>query len=63
MKFIEITPQQFRDFVLNSELQTYGVSDGVIHKILIKKECVAIRLLLVGSQNCLVREDYLEFCK
>lgn len=65
MEFKEVSPTQFSNFALNSNLAIYGVSEDFVHREYISEHgrsvCVGIRLL-VGNQNCLVREDYIQYC-
>lgn len=62
MKFIRVNRKQFRNFTFNSELSSYGISDGVTDKTYNGKDCIAIRLLF-GDEKCFVRKDFIKFCK
>jgi hypothetical protein len=63
MKYIEVSQNKYRNFILNSDLNIYGVSNGIVEVTYIKpNDCLAFRFQK-GNQKCYIREDYIYLCE
>ena len=62
MDFLEVSQVEYKNFVLNPKINSWGWSEGGISKIYLNKEVVAWRNNKSDSK-CFIREDCIEYCK